>query len=115
MKITTQNIDWLLRDWGYEVTLKLESSGYPAQAGLSEVIGSHVFSSKIPLDDSWRHPESARIDAAMKVVGQYHSNMIIYRRILKYTYRQIGEDIGIPKSTVKDHMDRAEDLLISLL
>jgi len=113
--MTKMKLNWLLRDWVFEITQQIEESAYPSSDTTTRIgTGSRMFGG-ILVKDSWSRPELAELNNAINTLPTTLSNIIVSHRVLKYTYRRMAEEFGFSKSMAPHRIKDAEDALLNLL
>jgi len=112
-------LDWVLNDWGIAASKRFEGSGYSSSTPVGKMmelgIGASSKDSITPTSNYWPNSLIADINAAISMMDIKEIELFVYKRVLAYTYEQMGKTLGISKGKAWNKMNEAEIKLISIL
>ena len=95
----TRKLDGLLRDWAAAIISEIESSPLPGKTVIAKIMenGVRVDAGIVPIPNYWPRPDLVKVNDAVWSLNTQDRNIIVMKRILGYSYRQIAKECG--KST----------------
>jgi len=107
------NIDSMLRQWGNAIHREMEMTGFSKKTITCKLMecGVMVDSGVIPTPGYWPNSDVLQINNLIWALPVQERNIIVGKRVLKYSYKEIGESVGLSKWGVMKKMDKIEQKL----
>lgn len=110
-------LDAELRDWSASIMKEIEMSGFSKETITYKLMrcGTMVRSTVIPVPGYWPTANLIRLNDIVWSLPVEERNMVVMRRILDYSYNEIGKEYGLSKGGVFKKLDRIEQKIGCLL
>lgn len=111
------HIDGELRDWSAAILQEITSTGFDKETITSKLMecGVMVRSGILPVPKYWPKPSLALLHNIIMELPLEEKNFIVGKRILGYSYSELGKMIKKSKWTAMNRMDEIEKKLLESL